>query len=55
MLAAQSPAAGSLIMPPEMFATWFSFAISKTMGGDARGTEDFLSALALRDARWPAN
>ena len=48
MLAAQPPAAGSLIVLPEMFGTGFSMDLSKTMDGDSRGTEDFLSALALR-------
>ena len=48
LLAATPPAPGSLIVLPEMFATGFSLDLSKTMGGDSRGTENFLRALATK-------
>ena len=48
LLAATPPAAGSLIVLPEMFATGFSLDLSKTMHGDSRETETFLRALAMR-------
>ena len=48
LLASTPPAPGSLIVMPEMFATGFSFDLSKTMHGASRETEPFLRSLATR-------
>ena len=48
LLAASPPAAGSLIVLPEMFSTGFSLDLAKTMQSSAGEAEDFLRGLARR-------
>ena len=48
LLTTTTPAPGSLIVLPEMFATGFSLDLSKTMRGESRETEEFLRTLAMR-------